>query len=402
MYTSLKYLVLTILAISLVMSSCSDDNDIDIIDIEEPTVPSPTEINENPLLNRNMGNTEQGLNFECFIIQFPFQMRDVDDNIFDINDEDDLLPLEDVFIVDFVYPLTVTNDSEEEIQIEDTEALGEIFASCIPIGGWEDGDFPAYLINEETSCYSIVYPISLQNQRGETITLSDEEAFNTAISVESHNFVFPFEIENEEEGVILIEDIDALFEALFSCNTFDADTTIFDWEVGFEYLGCYLLEFPFEIVLTDSTEISVNNHEEYCEFLFQGNIEDFVYPITLIDENGNSIEVNSQEELNENLEDCFVNIDVDIPSTWIFSSEGSDELSELGIRCYDITYPFESYDFAEASIVEINDESELIDLAFSDIAYKLVYPVNVTVIFSGENIDIENDDDLIVLISECQ
>jgi len=64
------------------------------------------------------------------------------------------------------------------------EELAELFAECLPDGGWEEGDFPAYLINFETSCYTLQYPIDLQDVNGDVITAENEAEFTGAISEE--------------------------------------------------------------------------------------------------------------------------------------------------------------------------------------------------------------------------
>jgi len=300
-----KSFLLPLLALTLVFTACEREAEIDEIEVPDITVPAPETVESVNVYARNNGQNDEGLDFDCFVVLYPFALVNDEGAEYAINEEADLVALQDTEIIDFVYPLDVDQDGELS-SIASGEELAMLFAGCIPDGGWDDGFFPAYLISFDNSCYEFVYPISLENWEGETVTANNESEFNTAITNEPHNFIFPFSIVDEDGEVISVADIDELFDALFDCNGFSVgDSTVWDYEVGFEYIGCYMVEFPIDIVLDDGTVVTVNNHEEMCEYMFEGSIADYTYPLTLISEEGEEVVVGSAEELEELLAECW-------------------------------------------------------------------------------------------------
>jgi hypothetical protein len=403
----LKIFSLFIIASALLFTSCSRDEEIDII---EPETEIDVNVDTNPLVSRSVGSDE-GLELECLTILFPFSVVDMDGVSIEIEDIDDIsvLESEDNLIVDFVYPLDV-EISDETIQIDDSFALGEAFVECVPDFTEYDfeTDFPAYSISSETSCYNIDFPIALRNLDDETITVEDQEEFNNLLASDVHFFVYPFSLIDEDGGTVTVNDSDELFETLISCNDFVwTDSLDIDWgENSFEYVGCYLIEFPFDIVLQDGTVTTINNHEEYCELMFQGDIGNFVFPITLTSEDGDTFTVNSEDELFDLLDDCdtWVGSDTEEDFVSIFllvaGSVGYDNVD----ACYSITYPIEYTDIdGMTQNLESQDESlEFINgpefFNFSG----LVYPVNIVITESGEEQVLESFEDIFALLEVCE
>jgi len=396
--------------LSLMIASCSKE----AVEGEKeiPGKIDPTEeVDQNSLFTRSVTSSD-GLDLDCITIIYPFDVIDDAGETYTIEGEDDFATLLDedseTFIVDFVYPLEIEDEDENTSTVASGEELGEAFANCLP-NTWDENAFPAYLINDENSCVTLQYPITVSKLDGSTATYDDEASFVAALAEEPLFFVFPMSIINGEGETIVVSDVDDLLTALLDCNGLDIDTTIWNGGNDFEFLGCYELAFPFTVTLVDGTTVEVNDHMEYCDLLLEGSVQGFVFPLTLIGEEG-EIVVNSEEELNALLADCFdFGPDVliaDLVNLYI-GALGADS---LGIDpCYEITFPMnaQEFDWEGNSLdqITINSFDELAAIFEDGSAgglYNVVYPVTVTLTATGEEIELQSTEDLFELMFSCQ
>ena len=381
----------------LFMTACQKENINDGGIITPPDTPEVVDVN--PLVSRTLPNGD-GIDLGCFSIDLPLGLVDTTGTVYTINTIEDLDNFEGdgIIFVDFVYPLNVTLEDGEMITVANIEELAELFAECLPDGGWEQGNFPAYLINFETSCYTLQYPLDLVDETGETITVEDETEFTGAIAEDLYYFVFPITLLDEEGNTVEVNDNDEIFEALFACNEFDpGDSTLWDWETGFEYIACYMIEFPLDVVLTDGTTVTVETHEELCDLMLAGELANYAYPLTLIDSDGEEVVVNSQEELVEALEDC-----------WAFGTEYDVMIfllalinGEQNLGCYTISYPFTlEYENQDDIVLESTTDVEDFGTNSTDFDFTLG-PITVTLAGSGEEVELVEVSDLYELLSGC-
>ena len=395
--------------LGLLVASCSKESNI--TEETNPGQIQPTEeIEQNSLLTRSE-SSEDGLDLDCFTILFPFDVIDSEDETYTITSTEDFESIFDpngeTYIVDFVYPLNIEDEDGTASTIDNAEALGEAFANCLP-NGWEVDAFPAYLINLENSCLTLQYPITVTDIDGNESTYDDEESFVAALAEEPLFFVFPLSLSNQDGETIVVNDVDELLTALFDCNGLDIDTTIWDDDYGFDYIGCYEIVFPFSVVLTDGTVVEVNDHMEYCDLLLEGNIQGFAFPLTLVGEEG-EIVVNSQEELEALLEDCY---DWDGPGeigdVFILAT-GAFGFDPSGTACYTISFPMNVVEVDlngnTSEEITINNLDELMELVTGfpgESLYNVVYPVTLTINESGEVVVLEQLEDLFQVLENCQ
>ncbi len=164
---------------AFVLTNCEKEN-IDIIDIvEDPIIVDTTIISNTLLFRTSPGTTNDGLDLDCITILYPFELETLDGSYVTINDEDDFFnSLQDSLsaagIIDFVYPLNVLDDNGDLTQVNNGEEFAEMFAECIPDGGWTADAFPAYLISDDNSCYTFEYPLSLETLDGTLVQANDE------------------------------------------------------------------------------------------------------------------------------------------------------------------------------------------------------------------------------------
>lgn len=402
----LKKMSLPLFLLVLLFSACQKDAEIDTTGVDEPTLETET-IELNPLVARNGGANGGGLDFDCFSILYPFGMIDEDGVEYTIDSEESFIENfeNEVLLVDFVYPLDIEDIDGNSSSVNNGEELAEAFALCLPDGGWEEGDFPAYSIGSENSCFDLVYPVTLVDLDGNTIEVSDDEALNSAVAEGLYFFSFPLTLISEDDETIVVEDIDGLFEALISCNGFEVEDSTFVWETGFEYLGCYMIEFPLEIDLLDGTTVTVNNHEEYCDLMLQGEIANYSFPLTLIDEEGNVTTVADEEGLEELLDECW---DFDFPFgdghfelTIIHSGSVSLDPATLD-PCYAIVYPL-FVDYGDNQL-ELSDEEAILELLQTEdpeiVDYEMVYPVSL-ILSDGTTVSVSDLEEVFDILNEC-
>lgn len=386
---------------SLFITSCTKEDiaNEEIDPIEETEV---EQLTDNPLVDDiEARSTGDGAELACFVIDYPFSLS-VDGEISEIDSEEDL---EAVFadltgqeIVDFVYPFDITYEDGTTESIADAEALGEAFATCIPDHGWDPGSggqddcgFPAYLITQDEGCYDLVYPITLvDSDTGATTEVSNDEEFIAAITNTELILLFQFPLTLvDEDGVeSTATDADGLFQLLVDCEYEgggSVDTVI---SVGGD-IACYDIEFPFTVSLVDGSEVEVADNDELLSLMLEGNVVSFVYPITLLDEEGETITVNSDEDLMEAFIDCgYGGTPLDIALPFLLSG---DNAANDGFGCYDIIYPLTVVDDNET--IELQSLDEAINITMESPLAELQFPVSVTN-SDGEVVTIESLEEL--------
>ncbi len=385
----------------LLFTSCQKDNIVDSdVDVDQPEVEN---VEINPLIARSGGGSGGGLDFDCFVIETPFGLVDENGTVYEINDEDDMIELfmdeDSIYIVDFDYPLTIIFEDGEVETIEDGEDLSEAFAECVPDGGWDEDSFPAYLIDETNSCYTLEFPLDLQDSDGEITTVNNEDELVDVVASDIYFFVYPFTLIDEDSNAIVVSDTDGMFDALIACNGFEVEDSLFDWEIGFEYLGCYELAFPFDVVTGNGDVVTVENHMQFCDLMLEGDVRDYAYPLTLVDQEGEEIIVNNEDELSEALDDC--------PDIWFFGPDaslllaGTEPFEEGGEACYEIVYPITTIDeFGEVFTFDDHD-SFLNSFNSGNFGLYLEYPVTIELNSDNSQVELEGTQDIIEVLVEC-
>lgn len=387
------------LAITMIgFSSCKNDEFSEEVQQEE--VIEPTTTTENNSLVAQMSssnNSTEGLDLGCFTVTFPFVLI-VDGIPVEINSEDDFENLdEDAEYIDFQYPLNIISLEGETSTIEDAEGLAEAFASCVPDTGWETDNVPAFLITDINSCYDLVYPLNLVDGEGNEYEVADEEAFIELIVEEPLLFFeFPIELVDEEGETATAESEEEFFELIFSCveeGEIDPIDTTF---TGGGQFGCYDIVFPATIIY-NGEEITVADENEFTGYMFGSGISGFVYPLTLMDEEGETLVVNDEEELFLAFFGCFEGEIL----TDLFTLLASSSVGE--IDCFDLVYPV-SGSFEGETITINNDEEALAYMNDPQEWYFVDFPVTITITDDGvtETIILENGFALFEVYAECE
>ncbi len=395
-----------LLALALVMASCNKDNIDSNLTKEEAPLPKVKVIND--LMSRAVASTNaEGLELGCFTIEYPFTLKDDQGGLHPVNDDDDFYALFDstntnVVIVDYVYPITLLDSLGAGTVVNNIDELAAAFASCTPSGGWENGDFPAYLINGETSCYNLVYPISLKKEDGSLLTINGESEFLAAVAEQVCFFVFPMTLDPVDGSAnITVNNIDELFNALISCGGMPCDTVI-NWEDNFESIACYTIQFPITVSLVNGSTQVVNSGQEFASVLIEGNMADFVYPITLKNENNEVLTAGSAEELNELVSACNTIVDPNLNEVQILAIGTMDSVGTQ--PCYTVLFPVQCIPLSvQGTVVNIQNQSQLLEYAFNQNgeSYKLIFPVKVKKNEDNTEVVFNSLDDIFNLLVNC-
>lgn len=189
---------------------------------------------------------------------------------------------------------------------------------------------------------------------------------------------------------------------------------------GLGKYGCYELVFPVEFTLPDDTTVSANSYEDIKTALrtyFQANggpgkhgygkgkrgnffrLVDFTYPISVIDEDGAVITVNSQSELRDLRAAC---------GGGSFGNHGHHGHGQHGLSCFTINFPI-TIEFPDGTTQEVSDRK---DIRTAIRTWKqnnpgvsghpsIVFPITVTMTADSTEVVVNSKDELRQLKKDC-
>ncbi|WP_460219513.1 hypothetical protein [Psychroserpens sp. MEBiC05023] len=274
-----------------------------------------------------------------------------------------------LFLLSFVciasFLTSCTNDEPlvEEQNIEESESITTALTQLSTQFNAQGDVIPSQNVTGNIVfdfCFDFVYPLNLSYNNGSTVTVESlDDLIDVIINSTDELYIdgieFPFDVEvynddsdaieiltinNEEEFIDLIEDCDfddfepcdcddeydpvcvevetpdgETFlitypnECYAECDGFTEDDFAENCEEDYNCPGgieCFEFNFPLSIITDDGETIEVNSQEELDNELYDAYYFDFVYPFSVtLAEDGEVITINNAEELEELLEDCF-------------------------------------------------------------------------------------------------
>lgn len=404
-YKSFLFLAL-VFSISFV--SCVKDN-IDDSDVIEQDPVETVNTTTNNLLANIRGSGDEGLALDCITILYTFEMTLLDGEEVSIASEADFWSLfEDStnVIVDFVYPLDVLDDDEQEQTVNDAVELGELFIACVPDTGWVENDnlVPAFFFDE--TCFQLVFPVELVDEAGIVYTAENIEEFIDLISSQDLLFFnWPLNLVDEDGVFYIVESADSFFELMFSCENYgnpcdsvwNGEDSIF---FGAQYLGCYEIVFPVSVIDENGDVIEIEDVDQMMSLVFNGFfIVDFVYPFNIIDEEGVVHTVTDAFHLNELMDECWGGPNggggfeqlLILFSTAVMGDEA----------CYSINYPI-TISNGDSLLVDINNDEEMMNLFEHSEYYSFQYPISVTLLEDQSIYTVNDEEDIAMLIETCE
>jgi len=400
-----KVFLFGILSIVLAFSSCKKD---EISQVEEviPEV-TPQGVTSNPLIYKLESGTTmtQGLELGCLSVDFPFDVEvitgiETDESILtaiSVSSFDELesLFLNEMIIVDFVYPISVTYLDGTLDWLFNEDALGSAFASCIPDSGWSGDLFPVFLISDESSCYQMDYPTDLINVNGDVLIANNDSKLIDLMATNEHLFFqFPVNLVDDEGSVLTANSVDELFELLVTCD----DIIEQYGEIPLYVLGtCGDFVYPIYVINQDGNTVVVNSYDELCNFTLNGLVSELVFPLTWINSEGEEVVVNNMEELESSSTGCYILITDSVTMNLFYFL-----CSLFCGECYLIDYPLEYVDAETEETGSIDNKAAALDILSEDGSYLIVFPVTITEVETGNQVILDNYEAYEQFLLDCE
>lgn len=163
-------------------------------------------------------------------------------------------------------------------------------------------------------------------------------------------------------------------------------------------LGCLTIQYPFELLSESGNSVVLNSDADF-EAAFSTEVDpvvDFVFPLTILDEKGNTIEVEGNDALGLGFASC-------VPSTGWETLTNTDAVLPAFLFegfCFDLVYPVDLEDEI-GNPYTANNELELIDL-FATADY-LFFSLPMTVVTEElMNIEIDNEEAFFAATFACE
>jgi hypothetical protein len=161
-------------------------------------------------------------------------------------------------------------------------------------------DRNANATQDQFLCFQFVYPITLSYNDGTVITVATYEGLLDILTAETETLfivgiAFPFQV--QQEGAITTIDDEAEFYALIEACGF---SPINDDVLQF---SCLQIVFPISVINDNGATIVVNTQAELESLLINGALVDIVFPIN-VTQNNEVIAVNDLYELFELYDEC--------------------------------------------------------------------------------------------------
>lgn len=270
---------------------------------------------------------------DCYEIVFPITFVYEDGSTQTANSEEDMIALfenidEDNLPVNVGYPVNLEDPATgEAVTAANEDELETYLAGCEFDDEWDDDDDwevnPCDSIDfnfGQLGCYNFVFPVGFVLEDGTTVTAQSVDDLEGIFDVDNapEDFVYPITLEGVDDGEThTANNEDELGQLLEACFDFGGPG---DWEDSVVYpvtfisvaddsLGndnCYTYVYPVSLLTEDGETITTNSDEEILSAIFEnGEIDDFVYPFQVINnEDGTTITVNNEDEAEDLIENC--------------------------------------------------------------------------------------------------
>lgn len=408
--------ILLLFVAAIFFTACEKD-DMDEIVIDEPDY-TPNVVEGNNLLLAMRSTSSQGLDLGCLTIPYPFDLALESGSTTTINSESDFMAAMDTTAadpaVDFVYPLDILDSAGDNAQVNSIDELGQSFVACVPSNGWNYGStsdlIPAFSFTD--LCFDLVYPVALEDLDGNTYTADDEDDLIDLIAtVDQLFFTLPITVTDANGDELVIDTYDGFSNLVESCDGVGVNPPVVVGGGSIEIVGfgCYELQYPFTLQLSDGTTVEINDEDEYITTILNADDEfQVAYPFdlqSLLDGSETTITNGDEFILALNV-GCGIDIVIDTTTTCeipghvlLFLNRGGAAQSPCR---FDINYPVDV--IAGGTTFTLNESLDYWDVYndFNLDEIEVVYPVDVTVNSSGEVIEFATKDDLCTYIDDCE
>jgi len=239
----------------------------------------------------------------------------------------------------------------------------------------------------DLGCFTINYPFSLVAEDGSVVSIESDSDFDDLVEVELFiDFEYPLSITNSDGEVQDVNNEEDLSNAFATCVPLD------EWGEGFPAYNigydnsCFTIIYPITVVDLEGDEIEVNSESEFNS-LISTDIHFFDFPISIEDLDGNLKEIDSEDDLFNELFSC---------NDWIYADSLDVQFGGVVevFTCLNIQFPV-NIETGKGDIKEVNSDEELNEFIFKGDFTDFAYPVefideegNILVAEDAEGLDI--------------
>ena len=208
------------------------------------------------------------------------------------------------FCFDFIYPIEMSYNTGTTVTVNNLEELVEILISSTENLFIDGISFPFQVetYNEDSNALEIV-TINNEDEFNSLLEACDFDADIDCICTEEYDPVC-VDIADSNGEVFTISYPNACFAM---CDGFTEEDFNDDCEEYYDdgLDNCFEFVYPITILLDDNETVTVNSNEELFNTAYGANYYDLVFPIDVLIENGTVVTINNYDELEELVETCF-------------------------------------------------------------------------------------------------
>lgn len=392
------YLFFSLLLL-LLASSCERDSFDNLV--EEPSPFDPSITFENKWLSKlSSSSAEEQTNFACLELLFPLSVLLSNNettaastpagfNALMSNDDS-------IVAIDLVFPIEVRTPAGERLVLSDWQAMIAQASSCVPTKGWESAKVPSFHLNYANNCYSLVYPIQVQDEQGQLHNIRNaEELVSLAIDTLTF-FTYPLLVMEDTGQSVIFKDAKVFLAFLHDCLIERSNAYIKSVNMNENTINCFEVSYPLEIVTTTETREELANGNELLSSLHGGWFNDFVYPLSFNIPDLIFFVVDDMAAFNEKSQNFC-------PSG---TQQGDlDILVYARENCFEVVFPILiTQNTSTGGNRFILNYEELLDFfpqSSLSVDYSIQYPIEIILNGSTETISISSSEELLNLYNNC-
>ena len=327
-------------------------------------------------------------NYFCFDFVYPISVIYSDGTVESLADDSEFAQAianqsNQNYIIDYVYPFDILQDGTITTINNETDFMDAV-DDCFTLVNFTLA---------QMSCFDLVYPVSVELSDGSIVTANTQQEFEALFGSQNGSpvdMVYPFDI--IEDGVtITIQNMIDFQDALFSCDRGYGD-------LPFE-LDFFDLVYPVTLIYNDGTTIQVNDYTEYEDAVWGSTathyVVDFQYDVDVIDQDGVITTIHNINELYDLIDAYILNL------TGGDGNQGGYLPATSEFPCFNINYPV-TIVYSDESTLTVYSDAEYdqnLTGAQNIVAVDLQYPITITQ--NGTTITINSRVDFDNYVSSC-
>lgn len=145
-------------------------------------------------------------------------------------------------------------------------------------------------------CYQLVYPVTIEDKDGNLFPVNNKEELNEVlVNNDDLKLVYPISLESINGDLLVVNQEKDVEELALDC--FEENNLSALEQILVKLRECYELVYPISFKGTDGEVFTVNNEAELAMLFNDEDIKDVVLPADLLDEDGNTMTVETYEDL---------------------------------------------------------------------------------------------------------